>query len=95
MIIIAGPNGAGKTTASEELLNRELAIREFVNADWIAKGLSAFEPETAAIAAGRVMLSRLRELSEEVQASHSRPRWHLERSRGGLRNSEVKVIAAD
>jgi predicted ABC-type ATPase len=36
-----------------------------VNADFIARGLSAFDPESAAIAAGRVMLMRLRELAAQ------------------------------
>lgn len=38
---------------------------EFVNADTIAQGLSAYRPEAAAVAAGRVMLERLRFLSRE------------------------------
>ena len=42
-----------------------LEIDEFVNADVIARGLSAFDPESAAITAGRVMLARLRELAEQ------------------------------
>jgi predicted ABC-type ATPase len=37
IIIIGGPNGAGKTTAAQELVPRELGIREFVNADEIAR----------------------------------------------------------
>jgi predicted ABC-type ATPase len=60
IIIVGGPNGAGKTTAAQELLPRELAIREFVNADEIARGLSPFNPEGAAIAAGRLMIERIR-----------------------------------
>ncbi|PYR55417.1 MAG: Zeta toxin family protein, partial [Acidobacteria bacterium] len=42
-----------------------LAVNEFVNADVIARGLSAFDPESAAIAAGRVMLTRLHELAAQ------------------------------
>jgi predicted ABC-type ATPase len=42
-----------------------LAVNEFVDADVIARGLSAFEPESVAIAAGRVMLTRLRELAAQ------------------------------
>lgn len=38
---------------------------EYVNADTIAQGLSAFAPETAAIEAGRVMLHRLNVLAEQ------------------------------
>jgi predicted ABC-type ATPase len=53
VLILAGPNGAGKSTAAPELLQDALAVNEFVDADVIARGLSAFDPESAAIAAGR------------------------------------------
>ena len=36
-----------------------------MNADQIAAGLSGFAPETAAIAAGEIMLRRIRELANE------------------------------
>jgi len=39
-----------------------LNCKEFVNADEIAKGLSPFQPDNVAIEAGRIMLSRIREL---------------------------------
>jgi predicted ABC-type ATPase len=64
IIILAGPNGAGKTTISREVLANTLGITEFVNADIIAAGLSGFDPERAAFAAGRIMLARLRELAD-------------------------------
>ncbi len=63
VVILSGPNGAGKSTAAPELLQAELAVNEFVNADVIARGLSAFAPDAAAIAAGRIMLARMRELA--------------------------------
>jgi predicted ABC-type ATPase len=62
IVIIGGPNGAGKTTAAQLLVPQGLEIREFVNADEIARGLSPFNPEHAAFAAGRLMLQRIREL---------------------------------
>jgi len=65
LILLAGPNGAGKSTAAPDLLRGALHVNEFVNADVIARGLSAFHPEGAAIDAGRVMLTRLRELTTE------------------------------
>lgn len=65
VVIIAGPNGAGKSTLAPILLRNELRLMEFVNADTIAVGLSAFQPERTAIEAGRVMLKRLRELGEQ------------------------------
>src|SRR5688500_14083022 len=65
LIVIAGPNGAGKSTAAPGLLDGLLGIEDFVNADVIARGLSAFNPEGAAIQARRVMLERVRELAAE------------------------------
>jgi predicted ABC-type ATPase len=62
IVIIGGPNGAGKTTAAPAIVPKELGIREFVNADEIARGLSPFNAESAAIAAGRLMLGRMRDL---------------------------------
>jgi predicted ABC-type ATPase len=65
LIAIAGPNGAGKTTAASALLVGALGVQEFVNADTIAKGLSAFRPEGVAIEAGRIMLQRLHHLTAQ------------------------------
>ena len=62
LYIISGCNGAGKTTASYTVLPEILDCREFVNADEIARGLSPFNPESVAIEAGRLMLSRIEEL---------------------------------
>jgi predicted ABC-type ATPase len=61
LYIIGGCNGAGKTTASYTVLPDILECREFVNADEIARGLSPFNPESVAIEAGRLMLSRIEE----------------------------------
>lgn len=65
VIVIAGPNGAGKSTLAPHLLRDGLGIYEYVNADTIAQGLSAFAPENAAMEAGRVMLHRLDELAKD------------------------------
>lgn len=65
VIVIAGPNGAGKSTTAPMLLKGTLGVTEFVNADVIAQGLSAFQPESAAFHAGRVMLERLHYLANE------------------------------
>lgn len=62
LYIIAGCNGAGKTTASNTILPKSLLVKEFVNADEIAHGLSPFNPESVAIEAGRLMLKRIDEL---------------------------------
>jgi len=63
-LVIGGPNGAGKTTFAEGVLPTTIPITEYVNADVIAKGLSAYAPERVALSAGRIMLNRLRELAE-------------------------------
>jgi predicted ABC-type ATPase len=47
------------------LLRGVLKVAEFVNADVVATGLSAFHPERAAIMAGRVMLGRIRDLARQ------------------------------
>lgn len=65
VIILAGPNGAGKSTTAPALLRDTLAVEEFVNADAIAFGLSAFAPDKAALQAGRIMLERLDALSKK------------------------------
>ena len=62
-VVIAGPNGAGKTSAAPDLLHDAVGIDAFVNVDLIAQGLAAFSPESAAFAAGRIMLRRLHELA--------------------------------
>ncbi|WP_255502106.1 zeta toxin family protein [Algoriphagus sp. AK58] len=46
------------------MLPELLDCKEFVNADEIARGLSPFQPETVALEAGRIMLSRIHELIE-------------------------------
>jgi predicted ABC-type ATPase len=62
IIILADPNGAGKSTSAPVLLRDTFAVEEFVNADSIAQGLSAFRPESVGLEAGRIMLKRLQEL---------------------------------
>jgi predicted ABC-type ATPase len=56
IIIFAGPNGAGKTTFAREFLPSEASCSVFINADLIAAGIAPFAPESASIAAGRLML---------------------------------------
>lgn len=65
LYIIAGCNGAGKTTASFTILPEVLGCKEFINADEIAKGLSPFQPESVAVQAGRIMLTRMDELLQK------------------------------
>jgi len=68
IVIIAGPNGAGKTTFAREFLPREADCPDFVNVDLIAAGLSPFNPDRAALRAGRLMLQ---EIHRRVQAGES------------------------
>ena len=63
VVVVAGPNGAGKSTVAPALLRGALAVREFVNADTVAAGLSAFQPEGAALEAAEIMLRRIRSLA--------------------------------
>ena len=63
LFVLAGPRGSGKSTAARALLSQFLHCDEFVNADDIARGMSAFHPERMAFQAGRVMLARLHELA--------------------------------
>ncbi|MEO1012905.1 MAG: zeta toxin family protein [Bacteroidota bacterium] len=65
LYIISGCNGAGKTTASYTILPELLDCNEFVNADEIAKGLSPFNPDSAAIQAGRLMLKRIQNFMDQ------------------------------
>jgi len=60
VVIIAGPNGAGKTTFAQEYLPHEAGCPDFNNVDLIAAGLSPFNPDRAALQAGRVMLQEIR-----------------------------------
>jgi predicted ABC-type ATPase len=91
VVVLAGPNGAGKSTSAPSILRDALGVDEFVNADDIARGLSGFEPERAAMAAGRIMLARLRGLAwqrrsfafETTLASRSFAPWLAELVRNG------------
>lgn len=65
IIVIGGPNGAGKSTLAPYLLRDAFELSEFVNADAIALGLSAFSPASVAFRAGRIMLERLHDLARE------------------------------
>lgn len=62
-IVIAGPNGAGKTTFAKSYLLQFAGIENFVNADYIASGLSPLRPERASRAAGRILLEELERLT--------------------------------
>lgn len=59
VLMIAGPNGAGKTTFARTYLAPMYEQLRFLNADYIAAGLSPFNPEMSAVRAGRIMLEEI------------------------------------
>src|ERR1044072_8508443 len=91
IIVIAGCNGAGKSTLAPHLLRDTLGLNDYVNADTIAQGLSAFSPENVALEAGRVLLRRLYDLAERRQnfafestlATRFYAKWIVELKRTG------------
>src|SRR2546430_5934357 len=66
VIIIAGPNGSGKTTLAPFLLRDTFGLLEFVNADTISAGLSAFNPEAVAFDRSEEHTSELQSQSNLV-----------------------------
>jgi predicted ABC-type ATPase len=86
VVALAGPNGAGKSTTGPPLLKETLGVTQFVNADLIAEGLAAFDPAGAAVTAGKIMLSRIKDLAssrttfafETTLAGRSYARWLTE-----------------
>ena len=74
IIIVAGPNGAGKTTVAREYLLKEAHCPDFVNVDLIAAGLSPFDPDRAAIRAGRIMLSEIQRRVRKGESFALKPR---------------------
>ena len=103
VVVLAGPNGAGKSTSAARLLPEALSVEEFVNADTIAQGLSAYRPEAAAVAAGRVMLERLHFLARERRdfafettlAGRGHARWLRELRASGYRVHLIFVSLPD
>ncbi|MFY9701170.1 MAG: AAA family ATPase [Terriglobales bacterium] len=65
LYVIAGPNGVGKTTFAREFLPNYADCKNFVNADLIAQAMAPFSPETAAVRAGRMMLSEIRSFAKK------------------------------
>ncbi len=64
VVILAGPNGAGKSTLSLALFGQPGQKIHYVNADTIARGLSAYNVESMAVEAAKVMLEHIHELAE-------------------------------
>ncbi len=68
LYVIAGPNGAGKTTFAREFLPKFADCPNFVNVDLIASGLSPFQPQSAALAAGKLMLNQIGEFARRRES---------------------------
>src|SRR3989338_5192551 len=54
--IVGGPNGSGKTTFVKQFLPNYVNVRNFVNADDIAVGLSPLDRTAMNIRSGRLMI---------------------------------------
>jgi predicted ABC-type ATPase len=65
IVILGGPNGAGKTTAARVLLPEFFDLHPFLNADDFARAISPRNVESAALAAGRILIERMRALVRE------------------------------
>lgn len=61
LYLFAGPNGAGKTTYARSFLRNEAHCRHFLNADYLAQGLSPLAPERVAVEAGKLLLRKMGE----------------------------------
>jgi predicted ABC-type ATPase len=68
IVILGGPNGAGKTTAARVLLPEFLELHPFLNADDFARKLAPWNVDSAAFAAGRLMIEEMRALVREGQS---------------------------
>ncbi|MEL7237984.1 MAG: Zeta toxin family protein [Planctomycetota bacterium] len=56
-VLVAGPNGSGKSTIAPYLIRDIWRIERFLNADTVARGLAAFNPDLALVSAGRTLLT--------------------------------------
>ena len=68
IILLGGPNGAGKTTAARVLLPEFFELNPFLNADDFARNLAPENIESAALASGRLLIERMRELVRDGES---------------------------
>lgn len=101
VVALAGPNGAGKSTTGPPLLKETLGVTQFVNADLIAEGLAAFDPAGAAVTAGKIMLSRIKDLAssrtgrrDHLDATHD-TLWSSSECRVSNRETSMQFFAKD
>lgn len=63
--VIAGSNGSGKTTFARTFLPEYVNCPRFVNADLIAQGLSPFDPNKAALTAGKLVVQQIQDFARQ------------------------------
>jgi predicted ABC-type ATPase len=68
IVLLGGPNGAGKTTTARVLLPEFFHLHPFLNADDIARDLAPWDVESAALAAGRVLIERMQALVRDGES---------------------------
>ena len=90
LYIIAGPDGAGKSAFASRYLPEEAGEREFINVDWIARGMAPFRPESAMVEAGKIALSRMKRLVRDGQSFA----WESTLSALSLKSRIVQAKAA-
>lgn len=66
--IVGGPNGSGKTTFVKQFLPKYVNVKNFVNADDIAVGLSPFDYSAMNIKSGRLMLELIAEYKKNEES---------------------------
>ena len=66
--IVGGPNGSGKTTFVKQFLPEYVNVKNFVNADDIAFGLSPLDRSSMNIKSGRLMLELIRKYAEKGES---------------------------
>ncbi|MBI5699625.1 zeta toxin family protein [Candidatus Saganbacteria bacterium] len=66
--VVGGPNGSGKTTFVKQFLPQYVKVRNFVNADDIAVGLSPLDRNSMNIRSGRLMLELIDEYKRKGES---------------------------
>ena len=62
LLMIAGPNGSGKTTYAQAILRHRGVYDEYLNADDIAHSLAPVHPESMALTASKLLITRFEQL---------------------------------